>query len=175
MASTLGRLFSWLSGSVPGDNTPPEMRADSVEVVAPAPMPQVPQGSQSVLHADVTESWLGSNPGPAALTSTPSWLNAQQTRAVLVNSGLMHRIVWVIPEDALSDGWKTEDESAEDEGEEREDITSNLDTRLQLQDRLKLAAGTARATGGAWLWVVLRNDRDFRAPLPPGPHEIAAV
>ena len=79
---------------------------------------------------------------------------------------LVHRIVWVVPEDALADGWMI------DTGEEQ-DILSGWDQSVGLRRALTEAAGLARLgdgelAGGAFLWLVWASDDDFRAPAPVG-------
>lgn len=100
------------------------------------------------------------------------WLTRPQRDELLASSGLAHRVVWSVPEDALAEGWTTQPR----EGSEAErEALDELDDRLKLECVLLEADGAARADGGAWLWVVLEGDRDFDEPLPDGPHQIAAV
>lgn len=96
------------------------------------------------------------------------FLTGRSRHRLLVDSGLMHRIVMAPAEDALALGWSTT------EGE-RSDVTKDLDAALDLEDRLLNADASARADGGSWLWLIVRGDMDYSTPLPPGPHEVAAV
>lgn len=120
------------------------------------------------LHADVVSA-IASVPSlvSRAWMSAVNWLTKSQRDSLLTTSGIAHRIVWSVPEDALAQGWTTE-------GDDQEAL-DKLDDRLRLEDRLLTVAGAARADGGAWLWLVVRGDDDFAAPLGEGPHDIAAV
>lgn len=118
-----------------------------------------------------TDSILSSVPVVGSLlTGLVRWLHARQRHALLVRSGLAHRLVHAPPEDALALGWSTVDGEEEDR-----DATAELDASLGLEDVLLNAAVSARADGGAWLWLIVRGAESYEDPLPPGPHDIAAV
>ena len=106
----------------------------------------------------------------AAGSLLPQWLTRSTRDDLLTASGLANRIVWSIPEDALSEGWTVE-EAGSDESDRFED----LETTLELEDRALQAGGSARADGGAWWWVVTAGTDSFEEPLPEGPQEILAV
>lgn len=97
------------------------------------------------------------------------WISPRQRDSLLATSGLAHRIVWSVPEDALAEGWTTQGDEADEED------LDDLDDALRLENVLLTAAGSARADGGAWLWVVIAGDMDFTSELGDGPHEVAAV
>lgn len=71
--------------------------------------------------------------------------------------GLAHRIVWSVPQEAFAHGYQEDGEDGD------------------LSDHLVEAVGSARAEGGAWLWVIVRDDRDQSVPLSDGAHDIAAI
>ena len=107
--------------------------------------------------------WLASGLGLGPLDGdTPPALTDWLSR-----SGLAHRIVWVVPEDALSGGWRV------DLGDEQ-DIAGDLDRRLDLQETLIDAMGAASIHGGSWIWPVTKGD-DWREPITEGPHDVEAV
>jgi phage-related protein (TIGR01555 family) len=121
-----------------------------------------------VMRADMHTALNELGAAARGLWSTAvSWLSNRKRDDLLTVSGLAHRIVWSVPEDALAEGWTTAGDDAED--------LDDLDDALRLEDRMLTAAGAARADGGAYLWVIVRGEEDFTQPLGEGPHDIAAV
>lgn len=102
---------------------------------------------------------------PDDVTRVPRVLSAAAASNMVQNQGLAHRIVWVLPEDATSPG------AVVKEGETEEPVPS-----YWMQTLLN-AKGTARARGGAWVWVVLKGDTadSWGTELGDGEHEIAAL
>lgn len=88
-------------------------------------------------------------------------------RALAERSGLAHRLVWSIPDDAMSEGWRTDTDDGQD-------VTRDLDARLGVEDATREAWGCARMDGGAWLWPVI-DAADWRTPLGEGSHQIQAL
>jgi len=77
----------------------------------------------------------------------------------LESTGLAHRIVWSVPQDAYAGGWEVDGEPAG---------RGMIDLAIQ-------AGGTARRYGGCYLWPVIRGEANWRTPLADGPHDIAAT
>ncbi len=100
-----------------------------------------------------------------AVTRTPVVLSAVAASNMVQNQGLAHRIVWALPEDATAPGASVK------EGETEEPVNNAW------MQCVKVAKGTARARGGAWVWVVLQgeSDEDWGTEIGDGEHEIAAL
>lgn len=84
------------------------------------------------------------SPTAARLVEPPAWLAATQAGAMVVRSGLAHRIVWGPAEDAVAAGYSVE----------------GAPGATDLSDVAVEALGSARALGGAWIWPVTTTDRD---------------
>jgi hypothetical protein len=96
-------------------------------------------GVSMTTHLDST--WAGAlwQAAPDDLYTPPVWLSGLQAGALAVQSGLAHRIVWSVAQDAMSPGWSGAPA----------DVAGT-----DLVDVLAEAVGAARARGGAWLWPV---------------------
>jgi len=99
------------------------------------------------------------------LAVTP--FNYQKRKAVAARIGLAHRLVWVVPQDALAKGWCTNSDSGKD-------ISRKEDDYFEIETKLLYAYGCARQNGGGWLWVVTGED-DEEEPLIPGSSKILAI
>jgi len=99
------------------------------------------------------------------LAVTP--FNYQKRKAVASRIGLAHRLVWVVPQDALAKGWCTNSDSGKD-------ISRKEDDYFEIETKLLYAYGCARQNGGGWLWVVTGED-DEEEPLIPGASKILAI
>lgn len=100
------------------------------------------------------------SPTAALLVSVPPWLTATQAGAMVVRSGLAHRIVWGPAEDAVAAGYSVQDAP---------DATDLSDVAVE-------AIGSARALGGAWIWPVTTTDAaELATEIGPGPHTVSAV
>lgn len=100
------------------------------------------------------------SPTAAMLVSPPAWLADTQAGALVVRSGIAHRIVWAPAEDAVAAGY----------------TVVGAPDATDLRDAAVEALGAARARGGAWLWPVTTSDGDeLRKPIAPGPHKVLAV
>lgn len=86
-------------------------------------------------------------------------INDARAAAMVSRIGVAHRIVWGIPQDALSLGWRVDTDEQQDE-------TRDIDTMLGIPEQLLEAWGSARQDGGAWLWVVDGDKQD--KPRRPG-------
>ena len=88
-------------------------------------------------------------------------------------SGLAHRAVWMVPEDALAQGWRT-DRDGDPGGSQ--DVTRDIDARLDVESAMLQGGGLSRQHGGAWLWPVVSAHPDaWRRPAGEGPHEVSAL
>lgn len=116
------------------------------------------------------DSWSGAlgpasqsvidSPTRAQLVSLPQWLSENEAGALVVNSGIAHRIVWAPAEDAVAAGYSVEG---------AEGATDLCEVAVE-------ALGAARALGGAWIWPVTTTDTEELAkPIGPGPHKVVAV
>ena len=84
------------------------------------------------------------SPTAAILLETPPWLSQTQAGALVVRSGIAHRIVWAPAEDAMAAGYSV----------------TGAPEATDLRDVAVEATGAARARGGAWLWPVTTTDGD---------------
>jgi len=91
----------------------------------------------------------------------------EKRKIVASRVGLAHRLVWVVPQDALAKGWCTNSDSGND-------ISRKEDDYFEIETKLLYAYGCARQNGGGWLWVVT-GDGDEAEPLVPGSKKILAV
>jgi hypothetical protein len=125
------------------DPTPPRTRHDAwSSALGPA--------GQSVIDS----------PTAAALLAPPAWLSQTEAGALVVRSGVAHRIVWAPAEDAMAAGYSV----------------TGAPEATDLRDVAVEATGAARARGGAWLWPVTTTDgEELRKPLGRGPHKVSAV
>lgn len=94
------------------------------------------------------------------------WLGNLERQTLTARSGLAHRVIWCVPEDALAEGWSTDD----DEGA---DVTDRIDTALSIPSVLRQAWAAAREGGVGYIWIVPLNG-DFMTPWREG-EEPAAV
>lgn len=100
------------------------------------------------------------SPTRAQLVSPPQWLSETEAGALVVNSGIAHRIVWGPSEDAVAAGYSVE----------------GAEGATDLREVAVEALGAARALGGAWIWPVTTTDSEaLSKPLSPGPHKVEAV
>lgn len=79
---------------------------------------------------------------------------------------LQHRVVWVVPEDALADGWRVDDD-------DEQDVSRDVDIRLRTEEVMTQAAGLARlgdghTHGGSFIWVVYAGDTSYALPAREG-------
>lgn len=106
-----------------------------------------------------SDAWADLTPDAQELYEARN-ISSAGRRQIVSKSGLAHRLVWAIPEDALAEGWAIDTDN-------EQDITRDLDRRMRIEEQLIKAAGSARLDGGAWLWLVTEGD-DWREPLPQG-------
>jgi hypothetical protein len=99
------------------------------------------------------------------VTRTPKMLSAFSASNIVQNQGLAHRIVWALPEDAASPGATLK------EGEKEYPVPDYW------MSAVMIAKGTARARGGAWIWVVLKGDTadSWGEEIGGSEYEIAAL
>lgn len=99
------------------------------------------------------------------LSRTPP--NYSKRKAIVSRLGLAHRIVWVIPQDALAQGWTCNSDT-------QKDLSKKEDDYFEIESKLFSAFGSARQNGGGWLWIVTGKD-DESEPLVPGSKKVLAV
>lgn len=99
------------------------------------------------------------------LSRTPP--NYSKRKAIVSRLGLAHRIVWVVPQDALAQGWACHSDT-------QKDLSKKEDDYFEIESKLLSAFGCARQNGGAWLWLVTGKG-DESEPLIPGSKNILAI
>lgn len=105
-----------------------------------------------------------------AKSSFKSWLaeahlTYEQRKRMASRIGLAHRLVWVVPQDALAKGWRCDSDSGQD-------ISRDEDNYFCIEQKLLYAYGGARQNGGGWLWLVT-GDGDEESELLPGSKVLA--
>lgn len=113
---------------------------------------------------------LGIDKARDARPAHPAWLSPQEQDDAVVVEGILRRVVYAVPEDALAQGWRTDSRNSADT-----DITADLDDALGLESVLEEVDAVARQYGGCYALMVCEGVRDLRKPLPPGPHDVVAV
>lgn len=111
---------------------------------------------------------LGEDKSRDARPADPVWLGPTEMENLSITDVVIRRAIYVVPEDATAEGWRTDDGA-------KRDTTADLDARLLLEPRLTEVASMARQYGGAHLLMVCEGVQDLTKPLPPGPHNIVAV
>lgn len=115
------------------------------------------------------DSWIPFGTSDVVSIGGTGWEDAFMSR-----SGLAHRAVWMVPEDALAHGWRTDADA--EKHKSGQDITRDLDADLNVESAMMEAGGLARQKGGAWLWpVVDAEEGAWRKKAPPGPHNVSAL
>lgn len=127
--------------------------------------------ADSVSSASTGLGIRGEDKAADAVPTPTWWLTTRQAEDLYTTDPIIRRVVDAIPSDALAPGWRTS-ESADGGGQ---DITQDLDDRLNLQRKMIELGHLSRLHGGAHLLVACRGVTDLAVPLPPGPHEIIQV
>ena len=94
------------------------------------------------------------------------WLSSETRKRWVSENGLAHRVVWVIPQDVLSEKWTCNSQYGKD-------ISELEDQEFNLHEKLFMALGEARQDGGAWLY--LAADGDPEMPLVNGITKVNAI
>lgn len=94
------------------------------------------------------------------------WLDPEQL-AQLSATGLGHRLVHAVPQEAIAEGWRTQ------VGDATADATAGTDETLAVEHAMVDALAAANTYGGSWLWPV--TGAPLSAPLDPGHHEIEEI
>lgn len=113
---------------------------------------------------------LGVDKARDARPAGPAWLSPQEEDNAVVVEGILRRVVYAVPEDALAQGWRTDSRNSAER-----DITADLDDELGLESVLEEVDAVARQYGGCYALVVVDGVQDLRKPLPPGPHTVLAI
>jgi hypothetical protein len=113
---------------------------------------------------------LGIDKARDARPAHPAWLSPQEQDDAVVVEGILRRVVYAVPEDALAQGWRTDSRNSA-----ATDITADLDDALGLESVLEEVDAVARQYGGCYALMVCEGVTDLRKPLPPGPHDVVAV
>jgi hypothetical protein len=113
---------------------------------------------------------LGIDKARDARPGQPAWLSPQEQDSAVIVEGILRRVVYAVPEDALAQGWRTDSRNSADT-----DITADLDDALGLESVLEEVDAVARQYGGCYALKVCDGVQDLSKPLPPGPHDVIAV
>ena len=125
----------------------------------------------SELRADAAD-WMGRLGG--AFAYNRGGVNLKRLDYFATDSGLAHRVTWIVPQDGLSKGWTTDTDT-------EKDTTSEIDSKggllgLNVEGMLLKGGGSARQHGGAWLWPVANaSEFAWSQPRPPGKHKVEAL
>lgn len=110
---------------------------------------------------------LGLDKARDARPAEVAWLYPRELENAATD-GVVRRLVYSVPEDALGQGWRT------DRDGER-DVTRELDDALGLEEVLEECDANARLYGGCYALVVTEGVTDLRKPMPPGPRKILQI
>jgi len=113
---------------------------------------------------------LGIDKARDARPAHPAWLSPQEQDDAVVVEGILRRVVYAVPEDALAQGWRTDSRNSAET-----DITADFDDALGLESVLEEVDAVARQYGGCYALMVCEGVQDLRKPLPPGPHNVIAI
>ena len=113
---------------------------------------------------------LGIDKARDARPAVPMWLTPQEEDQAVIVEGILRRVVWGIPADALALGWRTDSANGEES-----DITADLDAALDLESVLEEVDATARQYGGCYALVVREGVRDLAEPPPPNAGPIVQI
>jgi hypothetical protein len=110
---------------------------------------------------------LGLDKARDARPAEVAWLYPRELENAATD-GVVRRLVYSVPEDALGQGWRTDRDG-------NRDVTRELDDDLGLEEVAEEADANARTYGGCYSLVVTEGVSDLRKPMPPGPRTILQV